>query len=229
MILVSASNGFFETEEEYFTGALRDQIQREFYYVNLNSNESLLLFTEKYTDYRALADTLHQFFLQQFETDCYFAVSEPVESWRDMPEEFRRLEKLLEEQFYQPGQHVFLSGEPGESIQDAAGEDSEIMEQISHDIKYKDISTSQAGFRQAGAEIQGGREVFADVCEICIFQHPERNLRTDGCGRRKDPFEKGGPALSLQEDLTMWSILSQERWRSLKNTFRSSRTVSAER
>ena len=105
MILVSASNGFFETDEEHFTGALKDQIQREFYYVNLNSNESLLLFTEKYADYRALADTLHQFFLQQFETDCYFAVSEPVESWKDMPEEFRRLEKLLEEQFYQPG-HV---------------------------------------------------------------------------------------------------------------------------
>ena len=87
MILVSASNGFFETDEEHFTGALKDQIQREFYYVNLNSNESLLLFTEKYADYRALADTLHQFFLQQFETDCYFAVSEPVESWKDMPEE----------------------------------------------------------------------------------------------------------------------------------------------
>ena len=112
MILVSASNGFFETDEEHFTGALKDQIHREFYYVNLNSNESLLLFTEKYADYRALADTLHQFFLQQFETDCYFAVSEPLESWKDMPEEFRRLEKLLEEQFYQPGQHVFVMGEP---------------------------------------------------------------------------------------------------------------------
>ena len=36
MILVSASNGFFETEEEHFTGALQDQIQREIYYVNLN-------------------------------------------------------------------------------------------------------------------------------------------------------------------------------------------------
>ena len=95
MILVSASNGFFETDEEHFTGALKDQIHREFYYVNLNSNESLLLFTEKYADYRALADTLHQFFLQQFETDCYFAVSEPLESWKDMPEEFRRVEKLL--------------------------------------------------------------------------------------------------------------------------------------
>ncbi len=156
MILVSASNGFFETEEEYFTGALRDQIQREFYYINLNSNESLLLFTEKYTDYKTLAETLHQFFLQQFESDCYFAVSEPVESWRDMPEEFHRLEKLLEEQFYQPGQHVFLSGEPDESIQDAAGEDSEIMEQISHDIKYKDITHLRLDFGKLEQKYRAG-------------------------------------------------------------------------
>ena len=156
MILVSASNGFFETEEEYFTGALRDQIQREFYYINLNSNESLLLFTEKYTDYKTLAETLHQFFLQQFESDCYFAVSEPVESWRDMPEEFHRLEKLLEEQFYQPGQHVFLSGEPDESTQDAAGEDSEIMEQISHDIKYKDITHLRLDFGKLEQKYRAG-------------------------------------------------------------------------
>ena len=156
MILVSASNGFFETDEEHFTGALKDQIQREFYYVNLNSNESLLLFTEMYTDYRSLADTLHQFFWQQFDADCYLAVSEPVESWREMPEEFRRLEKLLEEQFYQPGRHIFLSGEPGENTQDTAGEDSEIMEQISNDIKYKDLAHLRLDFGRLEHKYRAG-------------------------------------------------------------------------
>ena len=170
MILVSASNGFFETDEEHFTGALKDQIQREFYYVNLNSNESLLLFTEKYADYRALADTLHQFFLQQFETDCYFAVSEPLESWKDMPEEFRRLEKLLEEQFYQPGQHVFVMGEPGESIQNPAGEDSEIMEQISNDIKYKDIAHLRQNFGRLEQKYRSG-EKFSQMYVKFVFSN----------------------------------------------------------
>ena len=170
MILVSASNGFFETDEEHFTGALKDQIQREFYYVNLNSNESLLLFTEKYADYRALADTLHQFFLQQFETDCYFAVSEPVESWKDMPEEFRRLEKLLEEQFYQPGQHVFVMGEPGEGIQNPAGEDSEIMEQISNDIKYKDIAHLRQNFGRLEQKYRSG-EKFSQMYVKFVFSN----------------------------------------------------------
>ena len=146
MILVSAASGFFETEEEHFTGTLREQLQREFYYINLNSNESLLLFTEKYADYKMLADMLRRFLLKQYESDCYFAVSDAVMDWYSMPEEFRRLEKMLERQFYQPNQHVFFSGDPGEEKQDAPGEDSEIMEQITHDIQYRDIAHLKQDF-----------------------------------------------------------------------------------
>ena len=148
MILVGASNGLFETDEEHFIENLKEQIGREFYYVNLNSNESVFLFKEKYTDYRALAETMHQFFLQQYESDCYFAVSGELESWKDMPGQFRALEKLLEEQFYQPGQHVFISGAVREAGQDSAAEDSEIMEQISKDIKYKDIVHLKQNFER---------------------------------------------------------------------------------
>ena len=43
MVLVSASNGFFETEEEHFLMSLKEEVQREFHYVNLNSNESIFV------------------------------------------------------------------------------------------------------------------------------------------------------------------------------------------
>ena len=56
MVLVSASNGFFETEEEHFLTSLKEEVQREFYYVNLNSNESIFLFAEKYTDYHVVVE-----------------------------------------------------------------------------------------------------------------------------------------------------------------------------
>ena len=73
MILVGAANGLFETEEEHFISSLREQLQREFYYINLNSNESLLLFTEKYTDYKTLAESMYIFFQKQYDSECYFA------------------------------------------------------------------------------------------------------------------------------------------------------------
>ncbi|MBM6803166.1 helix-turn-helix transcriptional regulator, partial [Mediterraneibacter glycyrrhizinilyticus] len=85
-----------------------------------------------------------------------------------MPEEFRRLEKLLEEQFYQPGHHVFLSGETGENTQDAAGEDSEIMEQISHDIKYKDIAHLRQDFGRLEQKYKAG-EKFSQMYVKFVF------------------------------------------------------------
>lgn len=79
MVLVSASNGFFETEEEHFLMSLKEEVQREFHYVNLNSNESIFLFTEKYADYHGIVEKMYRFFAHQFDSECYFAVSEEIE------------------------------------------------------------------------------------------------------------------------------------------------------
>lgn len=139
LILAGASNAFFETEEEHFIGNLRDRLQRELYYINLNSNESLFLFTEKYADYGELAESLYQFFLRQYDSECYFAVSRPLDGWRSFPSEFRQLESLLGRQFYQPERHVMLNGKPADPAGKVTEPDSELTEQISKDIKYKDV------------------------------------------------------------------------------------------
>ena len=85
MILAGSANAFFETEEEHFIGNLKERIRREFYYINLNSNESLFLFAEKYTDYAQVAESLYQFFAQQYDSECYFAVSREVQGWQGFP------------------------------------------------------------------------------------------------------------------------------------------------
>ena len=97
MVLVSASNGFFETEEEHFLTSLKEEVQREFYYVNLNSNESIFLFPEKYTDYHVVVEKMYRFFAHQFDSECYFAVSKEIEDRKNLAEEFKALEGMLEE------------------------------------------------------------------------------------------------------------------------------------
>lgn len=140
MILAGSTDGLFETEEEHFASSLKGQIKRSFYYLNLNSNESLFLFKEKYADYEQLANEMYRFFRQHFDTDCYFAVSREITDIKEIPEMFQQMEELLEEQFYQPKRHVFVSGQEPESKSLGAVEDSEVMESISVDIKYKDIT-----------------------------------------------------------------------------------------
>ena len=64
-------------------------MQREFYYVNLNSNESIFLFAEKYTDYHVVVEKMYRFFAHQFDSECYFAVSKEIEDRKNLAEEFK--------------------------------------------------------------------------------------------------------------------------------------------
>lgn len=80
MILVSSSNSFFDTEEEHFTENLKEEIQREFYYVNLDSNEALFLFTEKYSDYEMLAEHIYHFLVSSTKVN---AILQSADLWKD--------------------------------------------------------------------------------------------------------------------------------------------------
>nr|WP_288858824.1 response regulator [uncultured Faecalicatena sp.] len=140
MILSGSSDNFFESEEEPIVFGLKEKIGRGFFYLNLNSNESLFLFSEKYSDYEHLANQMYQFFHQHFDAECYFVVSEPITGLVKMPKQFQKMEELLEEQFYQPKQHVFLVGHKPEEVSAEAVRDAEVLESISADIKYQDMA-----------------------------------------------------------------------------------------
>lgn len=64
IILVGNSNGMFETEEEHFITNLKEQLHISLFYVNLNSQESLFMFSDKYADYRRLSCELYRFFCE---------------------------------------------------------------------------------------------------------------------------------------------------------------------
>lgn len=81
---------------------------------------------------------MYEFFRKQYDCECYFAVSGPISEITEIPEEFRKLELLLGEQFYQPGQHVFVTGEEMEEPEDMT-EESELIDQISREIRYRDV------------------------------------------------------------------------------------------
>lgn len=129
MILVGNSNGMFETDEEHFVSSLQEQLHREMFYVNLNSHESLFLFYEQFTDYHALAQNLYNFFLKQYECECYFAVSKPISEIDNLSNEFHQLEDLLEEQFYEPEKHVFM----------IENHENEKRKSIPHDVELTEL------------------------------------------------------------------------------------------
>ena len=53
---------------------------------------------------------MYRFFAHQFDSECYFAVSEEIEDGKNLAEEFKVLEGMLEEQFYQHVSICFSTG-----------------------------------------------------------------------------------------------------------------------
>ena len=124
--------------------SLKEEVQREFHYVNLNSNESIFLFTEKYADYHGIVEKMYRFFAHQFDSECYFAVSEEIEDGKNLAEEFKVLEGMLEEQFY------------------------EIMEQITKDIQYKDLPHLRQDFQRLEEKYRAHKQ-FSDMYVKFVF------------------------------------------------------------
>ena len=146
LVLAGSQGDFFELEEEACMEELKEKIQRNFFYLNRNSNESLFFFRERTGDYERLALQLYHFFKQKYDVECYFAVSPQVEGYQDMPGLLTGLEQLLEEQFYQPGIHVF-SMEKKEQEGTADVQDAQALQNIMEDIRHKDVVHLKQNFR----------------------------------------------------------------------------------
>ncbi len=168
LILAESQEGMFETEEERFVESLKEHLGREFFYLNLNANESLFLFRERYTDYEKLAEQMYRYFRQTYDVECYFAVSHALKGIRELPPAFGRLEQTLEEMFYQPSCHVFgAEGESGqEDVQET--EDARILEHISEDIRCRDIARLRQDFHRLEMKY-GEKAQFSEMYVKFVF------------------------------------------------------------
>lgn len=138
MILAGGEECFFEVEEEKLLGQLKEQMPRQFLYLNLAANESLFLFQEKYTDYENVAEELYRFFKNKYDEDCYLAVSDEITEWKQLPQVFSHLEEVLAEKFYQPEQKIFFASEKEEMKELDEAAESQVLKNIKEDIQYKD-------------------------------------------------------------------------------------------
>ena len=137
-ILIETDTAFFDTAEENFPGELQKELRRDFFYLNLNERQSLLLFQDVYCDYLLVANHLYTFLKRNYMVRIYLSVSRKFDGCECLPEILGQLEQQMEEKFYHPEKHIFSCEE--EELKMVAGEvqDSQLMQMISEDISRKD-------------------------------------------------------------------------------------------
>ena len=138
-IMIESVQPFFDTARESLWEEIEEELHRNFFYLNVNTRQSLLFFEETYVDYILVAKRLYVFLKQKYTARFYLAVSGSFESGKSLLEVLAQLEREMEERFYNPDTHVFCSEEDkGKGVTEET-QDSQMMQLISEDISRRDI------------------------------------------------------------------------------------------
>lgn len=139
-ILIETDKSFFEKESECLPQKLEKELRRHFYFLNLNSWQSLLLFEGAYCDYNLIAHQIYLALKRNYTESFYLAVSTVFSGGvQSLGNILKQLEGQIEEKYYHPDHHVFTNREDASRVVSREVRDSDFLEKISADISHKDI------------------------------------------------------------------------------------------
>lgn len=181
-----------ETDQDFFDslhGGLEEEIsidlRRNFYYLNLNSRQSLLFFSDVNCDYQLVAKQISFILRRKYSIRFYLSISKRFEGIKALPEVLNQLEQRMEEKYYYKENRVFFSEEDELNSVGKEVQDSQLMQLISEDISRKDTERLWKHFNYLKSKYQDSTSfsamyvkfVFSNVVQE-IFQ--EEHFADDG-------------------------------------------------
>ena len=145
-ILIESDKAFFDNVPDNIDEELMQGLHRNFFYLNLNTRQSVLFFSDVYCDYQLVAKHLYDILKQNYSASFHLAVSSRFEGHEALPEIMSQLEQTMEEKFYHPDVHVFNNEASDSQPVNAETQDSRLMEKISEDISRKDVEQLKKHF-----------------------------------------------------------------------------------
>lgn len=150
MMLIECSNNFFEQIDEVAIAEIKAGVRNEFQYLNLNPQQSVLLFNkEPFCGWEVLGQKILDFINQTWCQECFLAVSADMQKEEmELGAHFAQLEKLMEQKFYHTATHVFMPFREDQAANLVQTDAELLIQQIQQDIKVKDIECLKEHFKQ---------------------------------------------------------------------------------
>lgn len=136
-VMIESGSSFFENAD-HVDREIKEDLRREFFYLNLNTRQSLLLFEDMYCDYKLIVNQIRQILRRKYAARFFFAISRKFDGYKALPEILSQLEQQMEERFYHPERIVFTADEEGALSTFSEFQDSMVIEKISEDVSRKD-------------------------------------------------------------------------------------------
>lgn len=138
LLLIESTNRFFEESEDLFIEKITEESSQKMAFLNLGQNQELCILKSS-CDQQELARHLCAWINRTFGDQFYIAVSRPVEKVEDIPKIYSELEILMENQFYQKEQRLFL---PDKTLEESTDGQflNRILDRMIEDIELNDIT-----------------------------------------------------------------------------------------
>lgn len=138
-ILLESDSMIFDMEEDIWEKEVREEIPQDFFYLNLSSSQSILLFYDTKCDYRLVAKCLYTNLKLKHQAHLYLSISKMFDGYKDLLEIMSQLERQMEERFYRPEGHIFFNEEDVLKTTGSEAQDSQLIQRISEDIVRRDL------------------------------------------------------------------------------------------
>ena len=138
-VMIEFGKRFFDRIKD-FDVLVAKELRRDFFYLNLNARQSLMLFKDAKCDYRLIVKQIRQIIRRRYSGICYFAISSKFDGAAALPGVLACLEQLMEERFYHPERGTFLADEENSLTVWSEVQDSLLMDKISEDVSRKDVT-----------------------------------------------------------------------------------------
>ncbi len=170
IMLIEFNKDFFGSKGIDMAEQIRKMVPESMEYLNLNPQQSILLFDEKADSLSKIGERLSQDIWRTYRENCYIAISSEIEKAEDIAKHMDELEILMENKFYSKECNVFYSGMQSECPEIIQVDDDILMKQMKQDIKMKDVSILREHFARFCAKYQN-QNSFSQVYVKFLFSN----------------------------------------------------------
>lgn len=146
IILVSFQDDFFGKKGTDIKEKIKVRFPQISQYLNLNQQESVLLFTDEAVDFVKIGFDICQYIQETYQEKCYISISSQINSATEIGKAMEELEVLLENKFYHQNSQVFYKGMEKDNEAIVLMEDDTLIKQMKQNVKMKDVSGLRAHF-----------------------------------------------------------------------------------
>lgn len=173
IVLVEFTKDFFGVKEYDIIKIIKNKVNIEFQYLNLNSREALLFIIKdekENEDLKELGTKICEVLRKECMSECFIGIGKKIQKVEDISTSYERIELLIEKRFFNNEETVFIDNGFREKEAVSKNDTDIILKEIKQDANIKNIDGVRKNFK-ALCDIYQNEEYSSNMYVKFIFSN----------------------------------------------------------